>query len=147
MKNSFFKTYYSPNFGLLILRIGIGLAFVMHGKPKIFGGPELWEKIGGVMSDFGLDFGLVFWGFMAAIAEFAGGILLALGLFFRPACVLLFLTMLVASLKHISAGDDFKKYTHALELAILLFGLYFIGPGKFSLDTTFFVKKNKPNYY
>ena len=147
MKNSFFKTYYSPDFGLLIIRIGIGLAFVLHGKSKMFGGPELWEKIGGAMSSLGVDFGFIFWGFMAAFAEFAGGILLGLGLLFRPVCVLLFLTMLVAAFKHITAGDDFKKYAHALELAILLFGLYFIGPGKFSLDTIFFVKKSKPTCY
>lgn len=26
--------------GLLILRVGIGLMFMIHGFPKLFGGPE-----------------------------------------------------------------------------------------------------------
>ena len=29
--------------GLLFLRIGIGVMFIMHGLPKLIGGPEKWE--------------------------------------------------------------------------------------------------------
>jgi hypothetical protein len=33
--------------GLLILRVGFGLAFVWyHGYPKLAGGPEMWARIG-----------------------------------------------------------------------------------------------------
>jgi putative oxidoreductase len=146
MKKSFFRSFYQPNFGLLILRLGIGMMLTMHGIDKMFGGPEKWEKLGGAVSVLGIDFGLILWGFMAAFSEFVGGIFIGLGLLFRPMCILIFLTMCVAALKHILAGDDFKKYAHALELAILFFSIYFTGPGKYSIDSIF-EKKDKPVYY
>ncbi|PSR52532.1 DoxX family protein [Adhaeribacter arboris] len=136
---NFFRNFYpTRNFGLLLLRVGIGWAFMMHGFPKIKGGPEFWEQIGGAMGNLGITFAPVFWGFMGAFAEFGGGFLLLLGLFFRPATLLLFFTMCVATTMHISKGDDFNTYSHALESAILFLSLYFIGPGKISLDNKLF---------
>ena len=73
-------------------------------------------------------------GFLAAASEVGGGLLLALGLFTRPACFFLSGTMIVATLMHVSSGDPFVKYSHALESAILFFSFLFIGPGKISLD-------------
>ena len=75
--------------GLLLLRVGIGVSIFFHGLPKITGGPETWTAIGGTMSNLGINFAPTFWGFMAAFAETIGGILFALGLFFRPAALLL----------------------------------------------------------
>jgi putative oxidoreductase len=127
--------------GLLLLRVGIGIMFMMHGYPKLIGGEEKWESLGNNMGNLGITFAPVFWGFMAAFAEFGGGILLALGLFFRPAAFLLFFTMFVAAIRHISAGDGFNGYSHAAESAILFFSLIFTGPGKYSLDEML-IKKN-----
>jgi len=121
------------DFGLLMLRVGIGIMFVFHGWPKISGGPEVWERLGQAAGVFGLTFAPVFWGFMAAFAEFAGGILLALGLFFRISCGLLLVVMIVAAGMHISNGDGFNGFSHALELAILFASLLFIGPGDWTL--------------
>lgn len=42
------------DYGLLILRIGIGGMFIFHGAPKMFGGPERWEGIGGAMASVGI---------------------------------------------------------------------------------------------
>lgn len=128
--------------GLLVLRLGIGIMFMIHGYPKLTGGPEVWEKIGGVMSAIGIGFAPTFWGFMAAVSEFGGGLLLALGLFARPACFFLLMTMTVATTMHVTGGDPFQKYSHALEAAILFFSLLFIGPGKISLDQ-YFSKRRK----
>ena len=138
------RNYY-PNYhtGLLLLRIGIGIMFMIHGFPKITGGVEKWTALGGSMSSFGIDFLPGFWGFMAAFAEFFGGLLIALGLFFRPAVLLLIITMIVATAKHASAGDGFGGYSHALESAIWFLGLLFTGPGKYSLDERFF--SNNPD--
>ena len=72
--------------GLLILRVGIGIMFVLHGLPKLISGSETWTMLGGSMKALGLGFAPTAWGFMAALSEFAGGILLTLGFFFRPAC-------------------------------------------------------------
>jgi putative oxidoreductase len=128
------------DFGLLLIRLGIGGMFVWaHGSGKIFGGPETWEKLGGAMADLGLDFWPTFWGFMAAFAEFGGGLLLILGFLFRPACFLLFFTMLVATFHHFMEGDSIKTASHAIEAGTLFLGLWFVGPGPYSLDYLVFV--------
>jgi putative oxidoreductase len=120
--------------GLLILRVGIGIMFMYHGFPKLTAGPELWTNLGGVLSDMEIGFAPTFFGFMAALSEFGGGLLLLLGLFTRPACIILFITMVVAALMHLIGGDPFGDASHAIESAILFFSLILIGPGKYSLD-------------
>lgn len=87
--------------GLLIFRVGIGISILLHGLPKLTGGVEMWTYIGGSMSIFGITFAPAFWGFMAAVAESVGGLLFALGLFFRPAAILLTGTMIVALATHL----------------------------------------------
>lgn len=120
--------------GLLILRIGLGIMFLYHGAPKLIGGPEKWEKLGMAMNYVGIPFMSVFWGFMAAFSEFFGGIFIILGLFFRPACILLLITMAVASIMHIGKGDGLKIASHAIEDGIVFLSLILIGPGKYSMD-------------
>ena len=75
------------------------------------------------------------WGFLAAVTEGIGGLLLVLGVFYRPTCLFLCFTMIVATLKHFSEGDNFMMVTsHPFELAFVFLGLAFIGPGRFSID-------------
>ena len=58
------------DFGLLLIRLGIGLSIVIfHGWEKISGGPALWGALGGNMSNLGISFAPVMWGFMAALME------------------------------------------------------------------------------
>ncbi|GHA53534.1 DoxX family protein [Pontibacter akesuensis] len=136
--------------GLLLLRVGIGIMFILHGWPKLAAGPERWEMIGQSTQVLGIDFAPVFWGFMAGFAEVVGGFCILLGFLFRPACMLLVITMLVATAKHAAAGDGFGGFSHALEAAILFFSLLFIGPGKYSLDNSIFPtdkKRSKAGYY
>ncbi len=118
--------------------------FMFHGYSKVLGGPESWTRLGGAMTVVGINFIPVFWGFMAALSEFGGGLLLALGLFTRSASFFLMMTMIVATLMHISNGDSFGRFSHALEAAILFFSLLLIGPGKISLDTRLFGKHEMP---
>jgi putative oxidoreductase len=120
--------------GLLVLRVGIGGMFIFHGAPKIIAGPEKWGQLGMAMGTFGIHFLPVFWGFMASFAEFIGGILIILGLFFRPACMLLTINMTVATSFHLNRGDGLLGASHAIEAGILFLSLVLIGPGKYSLD-------------
>lgn len=129
------------NTGILIIRVGIGLLMFFHGLPKMTGGPEKWEKLGGAMGNLGIDFAPAFWGFMAAFAETIGGILLILGLFFTPAAGLIAITMLVAFYHHFAGGDPFTSYSNALKGLTAAAGLIFTGPGKYSLDFLFFQSK------
>ncbi|MBC6110255.1 DoxX family protein [Pedobacter sp. CCM 8938] len=122
------------NTGLLLLRIGIGILFIIHGFPKLAGGPSGWTGLGGSMKVIGIDFLPIFWGFMAAATETFGGFLLIVGLFFRPACILLVFTMIIASLVHFAKGDGLQGASHAIEMGIVFFSLIFIGPGRYSVD-------------
>jgi putative oxidoreductase len=118
---------------LLILRIGLGAMMVWHGYPKLIGGPDKWAAIGKATHVLGLHDFPSFWGFMAAVAEAVGGLCLIVGFFFRPACLLLLITMIVAALKHLSSGP-FGEATHAIELGVVFLALFIIGPGKYSVD-------------
>ncbi|MCF7854787.1 MAG: DoxX family protein [Candidatus Pacebacteria bacterium] len=120
--------------GLLVIRVGVGIAFVLHGYPKIAGGPDMWRGLGGAMGYIGIDFAPVFWGFMAAFAEFFGGILLVFGLFTRIVAILLVITMIVATLK-LNAGDaSFGAVLHPAKMAVVFLGLLISGPGKASVQ-------------
>jgi putative oxidoreductase len=120
--------------GLLIARVGMGAMFVGHGWGKITGGPEKWAKLGGAMKHLGIEFAPTFWGFMAAFAEFGGGILIALGFLFRPAAALLVCTMAVAAWMHYSKGDGFGGWSHATEAGITFLALLLIGPGRYAIE-------------
>jgi len=121
--------------GLLFLRVGLGFMFVLHGWPKLVGGPEKWEGVGGAMAHLGLDFAPQFWGFMAAITEVGGGLLLALGLLTRPVLIALIFTMVVATWMHIAKDSGFVKISHPMKALIMFIGLFIMGPGRLSIDS------------
>ena len=122
------------DFGLLIMRVGLGIMFIYHGYPKLFGGVKGWEMLGTSTKYAGIHFLPVFWGLMAALVETVGGFLLIIGLAFRPVCLLLIINLVVAALSHFGKGGGLQDAAHAIEDAITFTGLYFIGPGKYSMD-------------
>ncbi len=123
--------------GILTMRVGIGAAFMVHGFPKLAGGPDTWLQLGQAISYVGIERWFTFFGFMAATAEFIGGLFLIIGLMVRQASFLMCCTMVVASFMHLGQGHEFKVYSHALKMAIVFFSLMLIGPGRISLDKIF----------
>lgn len=123
--------------GLLVIRVLIGFMFILHGFPKITGGIETWTFLGGAMGNIGLGFAPAFWGFMAAIAELLGGLLLIAGLWVRPAALFLAITMLVAAIFHFAKGEGFDGASHALEDGAVFLMLLITGAGNYSLDKRF----------
>lgn len=121
------------DFGLLLLRVGIGAMMIWHGYPKLKGGPDMWEKVGGAMSHFGVHDFPHFWGFMAGLTEGLGGLLFLLGFLFRPACLFLIFMMITAALQSYDFGG-MAMASHAIELGILFTAMFIIGPGRFSID-------------
>ncbi len=126
------------NTGLLVLRIGLGIIFIIHGLPKLMGGVETWTQLGGTMSMVGISFAPVLWGFMAAATEVFGGLFIILGLLHRPTAVLLVFTMIIALLMHVMLGDPFTIYSNALKALVVFIALVITGPGKYSLDYLYF---------
>jgi putative oxidoreductase len=77
------------------------------------------------------------------LSEITGGTLLALGLFMRPACLLLIFTMIVAGrLGHRGAGylitNDPPGAEYTINLAAICFVFLLLGPGAYSLDALLF---------
>ena len=114
--------------GLLVLRVGIGAAFVyFHGWKKITGGIPFWEKLGSNMALIGITFLPWVWGFLAAVAEFVGGMMLAVGLFVRPFAFMLAFVMFIAVLRHYNAGQPLN---YPLEMGAVFLALLIGGGGK-----------------
>ncbi|GBE41393.1 MAG TPA: DoxX family protein [Nitrospirae bacterium] len=134
-----FSNENAKDIGLLIIRLGIGASMlIFHGQEKLTGGPEVWVKIGGSMKMLGIIFLPVFWGFMAALAESIGSVLIMLGILFRPATAILAFTMLIAVLTHMNLSSwafrpDWKSASHAIEFLVIYTGLFLIGPGRFGV--------------
>ena len=121
--------------GLLILRVGFGLAFVWyHGYPKLVGGPQVWTAIGDAVSNVGITSGYPVWGLLAALAETVGGLLFAAGILFRPACLALLTVMVMATIEQFSRAMPMPE--HALKNAFVVAGMFLVGPGGYSLERT-----------
>ena len=125
------------NIGLLILRVGLGVMFILHGYPKLFGGPEAWQQVGNSTQALGVNIVPVALGFLAGITEFFGGIFILAGLFFRPTLCFLIFVMAVATATHIANGAPFSIISHPIEVGIVFIGLLFLGPGKYGLQKRF----------
>jgi putative oxidoreductase len=129
----------SRDFGLLVLRVGIGLMFVLvHGLPKVMGGVSTWTGLGGAFNRLlGFAFIPAFWGSLATLAEFGGGMCLMAGVLFRPACGFMLFTLVIAVASIIRGGYGFNSASQPIELGLVLLSLVFTGPGRFTLPNLF----------
>jgi len=122
------------NFGLLVIRVGLGLMFIWHGYPKLIGGEKSWVKIGGAVNYVGIHFLPMIWGLLCGLVETAGGAFLVIGFWFRPVCLLLLINLVVAAASQFGQGGGLDDAAHAIEDAVAFAGLLFLGPGKYSVD-------------
>lgn len=126
----------TADLGLLLLRVFAGLALALaHGMGKMPPSGGFVTRVG----ELGFPAPVVF-AWLAGLAEFGGGLLLALGFFTRASA--LFIAgnfLLITVVAH--AGDSFgDREKPALFLAIAL--LYLLaGPGRYSLDYRFFERR------
>ena len=80
---------------------------------------------------------------MAMLSELSGGTLLVLGLFARPACLLLIITMIIAGrIGHRGAGylitNEPPGAEYTINLAVICMVFAVLGPGAYSLDAMLF---------
>jgi putative oxidoreductase len=123
------------SYGLLLLRLWVGLAFMGHGTQKLFAwwggfGPQ---GTGGFFASKGYRAGVLM-AVLAGLAETTGGALLALGLVTPLACTMIAVVMLNAI-----GSVTFKRaflLGSELEITYLVtvVSLAAIGPGRFSID-------------
>ena len=137
------SSVFLTNAALFIGRVAIGVCFVTHGLGKLgvvgtgnmAGFVEWLESLNVPMAPVQAR--------MAMLSEICGGAALALGLFTRPACLLLIFTMIVAGrLGHKGAGylitNEPPGAEYTINLAVICFVFLLLGPGVVSLDALFF---------
>lgn len=126
------------DFGLLLLRIFVGLLVAAHGSQKLFGwfgGPGLVGTRKMVQS---LDLHpSAFWAWVTALNEFVGGILTVLGLLMPLGPLMIFANMLVA-INRVHGAKGFWNTQGGYEFPLLLLVnavvLGFMGAGIYSID-------------
>lgn len=127
--HSLIHRLHNPDLAILLLRVGLGLVFVFHGWQKL----QNMEQTIGFFATIGIS---AFWTYVAAWAEFVGGLLLIVGLFVRYAGIVLAIVMAVAVLVvHLKNGYSLQNggYEYALTLLLGALALAFIGAGRYSV--------------
>src|SRR5690242_13947282 len=116
--------------GLAILRVALGVIFIYHGYPKLV-------RADAMMRQFFIQHGFpgYFVG-LAGILECVGGGLLLIGLFTRPAALLLAAEMLIAiwKVKMVHGVFAVNEYQFELALAAACVALAAMGAGSLSVD-------------
>jgi putative oxidoreductase len=126
------------DFGLLLLRLTVGLTLSAHGAQKLFGwfgGPGL-EATGQGLAALGFHPGRRH-ALMAGLVEAGAGLLLAVGFLTPVAAAIVFSVMLVAGVTvHVKQGFFITSggYEYTLVLGVAGLTIAFTGPGALSLD-------------
>lgn len=118
--------------GHLVLRVVLGLVFMIHGWSK-------FNNMAGTVNFFG-TLGLpAFVAYLVMALELGGGALILLGLFTRQVSILGTITMLFAIiLAKLPSGGN---YEFDLSLLGMSLALVFLGPGMLSLEKALFKKE------
>lgn len=132
MKNAQNSTLSAP-LGLLLLRVGLGIVFLMHGLQKLNewtldGTAANFQQMGVPSPELSAA--------LAAYAELIGGIALIVGLFARIAGLVLAVDMFGAIyFAHGSQGffSATGGYEFVLVLALASLAVFLMGPGRFAI--------------
>lgn len=124
---------------LALIRIMTGLVFTLHGSQKVlgaFGGPGL-QGFANWISSLGIPGAF---GYLAAIFEFVGGILLLFGIASRLGALMVIPVMLGAIyLVHLKHGFFVQNngYEYPLTLLVLAIAIFLGGSGSLAFTRIF----------
>lgn len=129
-------------FGLLLIRLVIGLTFAAHGTQKLFGwfGGHGPKGTGGFFESIGIKPGVLM-AVLAGLAELVGGLLFAAGLLTAVGAALIVATVLIAIVK-VHGKNGYWAVAGGTEynwaLIVIALGVAFIGAGDYSFDASLF---------
>ena len=126
------------NFGILVLRLALGISMVYHGYVKFLSGASGLYKVGAMLASLGLPGYFEVFGAFAAICEFIGGMLVVFGLFTRFGALLLAGVLFTATILHIDAG--FFAWDYPSQMGFAALAIFFMGGGRYSVDASLFGK-------
>lgn len=124
----------TKSWGIALLRVVVGITFLMHGGQKLFMG---FQNVAGFLGSVGIPLPTLA-GVVLTLVEFVGGIALILGLLTRYAAALLAVDMLVAIIT-VHAKNGFFASSGGVEFPLLLLvaniNLILAGAGALGIDT------------
>lgn len=118
----------NPDWGLLILRVGIAVPLIVHGWAKLQG----VDQFSGMLGGLGVPAPMVM-AWVVTLLEFVGGLMLLLGIWVRCISVLVtiqFLYILFAVKDWAIGGRGDVDFT----IMMMAVALYVLGAGKYSLE-------------
>lgn len=122
------------NFGVLALRLAFGFQLVKVSYLNALEPAAHLPEFVAYLTKLGFPFPTA-GAHLAAYTEFIGGILLLLGLWTRPAALLLIVNFGVAfGLAHLATGDTYQNSFASVNLLAVSLFLLLNGPGRLSLD-------------
>lgn len=126
------------NFGLLIVRLALGISMAYHGYLKFMSGAAGLYKVGAMLAPLGVPGYFEVFGAFAAFSELLGGILVALGLFTRLGSLLLAGVLFTATILHWDVG--FFTWDYPSQMGFAALAIFFMGGGRYSVDASLFGK-------
>ncbi len=123
------------NFGLLFMRLGLAAVLLIHALPKLFGGTAAWKKFWMSLEfeSIGLPGAIV--GLAILLIESITALCLLSGYFFRVACALLSFLYGLYFFGYFYYKSGYVTLTlWSLGLAVVFFGLIYIGPGRYAVS-------------
>ncbi len=125
---------------LLILRLGLGIMFFLHGLQAfgMFAGPGI-KGFSGFLAQLGFAPALA-WAYVGVGSELIGGLFLILGILTRTSALFLLIFIVVAAYKvHLKKGFFIQSggFEYTFIIACICVALMISGPGQFSLFNKF----------
>jgi putative oxidoreductase len=120
------------NFGLLIMRLGLATALLVHSLPTLIGGNADWQSVGKTLSFINIGVPPTLLGLTILLVAALGGVSLLFGYFFRIACTVLFILFGLYFFNYFSIGYKTLMLWSA-GLAAVFLGLIFVGPGRYAI--------------
>lgn len=119
------------NFGLLILRLGLAAALLIHSLPKLIGGSHAWQGLGTMLGFINIGVPPSILGITILLIEALGAVSLLFGYFFRIACIVLWVLFGLYFYNYFSIGYQ-TLMLWSIGIAVVFLGLCFIGPGRYA---------------
>ena len=136
--SQWFTKPFAVNIVITMQRVMLGALLIYHGQAKIFNGVDGMITM---LTERGWPMPWL-QAYAAAYIEFAGGVLLIVGLFTRPTALFVVILFLVIVFG-IHGADPFAKKELGLLFLMLAVMTAAAGPGRYSVDAQLFAKEKQ----